>query len=90
MLSKETERKIVARVTPLLCAIDPDLKLHRVILDSTRQQLAFIAQKGDQPFVLGLSWLDYVSHRDEELKKRLAFLYSERIEATRVREAREE
>ena len=70
MLGEERRQKILERVGGLLRQIDPDVKLHEVILDSTRQQLAFVTQKGDRPIVLGMSWLDYVSRRDEELKQK--------------------
>jgi len=71
MLGEERRQKILDRVGALLREIDPEIHLHEVILDSTRQQLAFITQKGERPIVLGMNWLDYVSHRDEELKQRL-------------------
>ena len=90
MLGEERRQKILERVGGLLRQIDPDVKLHEVILDSTRQQLAFVTQKGDRPIVLGMSWLDYVSRRDEELKQKLAEGLAARMEAARQKEAREE
>jgi predicted aspartyl protease len=90
MLGEERRQKILERVRGLMREIDPDVKLHEVILDSTRQQLAFIAQKGEHPIVIGMNWLDYVSHRDEELKGRLEEALSRRLEAARLKEARDE
>lgn len=89
MLSKDRRNKILGRVRPLLHQIDPDVRLHEVFVDSTRQQLAFALQKGEQPIVIGMNWLDYVSHRDEELKQRLAEALARRLDAARRREAEE-
>ena len=72
MLSEERKDKILERVAALLREIDPEVRLHDVLLDSTRQQLAFVMQKADWPIVLGMNWLDYVSHGDGELQNRLA------------------
>ena len=90
MLGEDRRQKILERVGALLHEIDPDIKLHEVILDSTRQQLAFVTQKGDRPLVIGMNWLDYVSHRDEELKRRLQESLERRLEAAQLKEAREE
>jgi predicted aspartyl protease len=90
MLGEERRQKILERVRGLLHEIDPDIKLHEVILDSTRQQLAFIAQKGEQPIVIGMNWLDYVSHRDEELKHRIEEALTKRLEAAKTKEKRDE
>jgi len=90
MLSADRESKILARVRPLLASIDPEIHLHNVVLDSTRQQLSFIMQKAEDPVVLGMDWLDYVSHRDEDLRERLAAGISERLEAAKRRREREE
>jgi hypothetical protein len=90
MLGEERRQKILERVRVLLHEIDPDVTLHEVILDSTRQQLAFIAQKGEHPIVIGMNWLDYVSNRDEELKRRLEESLAKRLEAAQTREKRDE
>ncbi|MBI1749669.1 MAG: hypothetical protein HY234_01025 [Acidobacteria bacterium] len=90
MLGEDRRNKILQRVGPLLNDIDPDVRLHEVVLDSTRQQLAFVLQKGEWPIVIGMNWLDYVSHRDEELKERLAASLRTRVEAARIRQEREE
>ncbi len=67
MLTEERRNQILNRVAPLLRQIDPDLHLLEVLLDSTRTQLVFVLQKGEWPVVLGMDWLEYVSHRDPEL-----------------------
>ena len=90
MLGEERRQKILDRVGGLLAGIDPEVHLIDVVLDSTRQQLAFVMQRDEWPIVLGMSWLDYVSHRDEELRTRLADGLKKRLEAARYRQAREE
>lgn len=90
MLGEERRQKILERVRGLLHEIDPDVKLHEVVLDSTRQQLAFITQKGEHPIVIGMNWLDYVSHRDEELKRKLEEALAKRLAAARLKEAQDE
>ena len=89
MLGEETRQKILRRVRGLLASIDPGVQLVDVILDSTRQQLAFVMQKGEWPLVVGMTWLDYASHRDEELKSRLEQGLKQRLEAARERQASE-
>ncbi len=90
MLGEERRQRILDRVSGLLAKIDPEVHLLEVLLDSTRQQLAFVMQKGEWPIVLGMNWLDYVSHGDEELRSRLADGLKKRLEAARQRQAREE
>jgi hypothetical protein len=90
MLSEDRELKILQRTRPLLAEVDPEVHLLNVILDSTRQQLAFVMQKGEAPIVVGLNWLDYVSHRDEDLKEILAKSFKERLAVAEARLAREE
>ncbi len=90
MLSEERRQKILSRVSALLAGIDPEVRLLDVFPDSTRQQLAFVMQKGEWPIVLGINWLDYVSHRDEELRTRLADGLKKRLEVARERQARAE
>lgn len=85
MLGDERRNKILERVTPLLHEVDPEVHLHEVLLDSTRQQLAFILQKGEWPIVIGMNWLDYVSHRDEDLKARLAEGLARRLDVAQRR-----
>lgn len=90
MLGEERRNKILERVITLLREVDPEVHLHEVLLDSTRQQLAFVMQKGERPIVIGMNWLEYVSHRDEELKQRLADGLARRLETARRREIEEE
>ena len=89
MLGEETRQKILHRVRGLLTSIDPEVHLVDVVLDSTRQQLALVMQKGEWPIVVGMTWLDYVSHRDEELRNRLDRGLKQRLEAARERQASE-
>ena len=89
MLGEDTKQKILRRVRGLLASIDPEVHLLDIVLDSTRQQLAFVMQKGEWPLVVGMTWLDYASHRDEELKNRLEQGLKQRLEAARVRQASE-
>jgi hypothetical protein len=90
MLGEERRQKIFDRVKGLLLQIDPEVSLIDVFLDSTRQQLAFVMQKHEWPILLGMNWLDYVSHRDEELRIRLEEGLKKRLEAARQRQARAE
>jgi hypothetical protein len=90
MLSEERREKILKRVEPLLREIAPDVRLLDVFLDSTRQQLAFVLQKGEWPIVVGMNWLDYVSHRDEELREHLAIGLAKRLEKAKAKQAEEE
>ena len=90
MFSEERQQRIQERIQRLLADIDPDVHLHGVILDSTRQQLAFVMQKGEWPVVLGMNYLDYVSHRDEQLKKQLEEGLKLRLQAALERQMREE
>ncbi len=90
MLGEDRRNKILQRVGGLLHDIDPEVHLHEVLLDSTRQQLAFVMQKGEWPIVVGMNWLEYVSHRDEELKTRLAESLRTRLAAAQQKQEREE
>jgi len=83
MLSEERRRRILDRVGHLLKTVDPDVHLHEVLLDSTRQQLAFVMQKGEWPIVLGMNYLDYVSLRDDDLQARLAAGLQDRLDAAK-------
>lgn len=90
MLGEERRQRILERVGGLLAGIDPEVHLLDVLLDSTREQLAFVMQKGEWPLVLGMNYLDYVSHRDEELCRLLEAGLNKRLEAARERQAREQ
>lgn len=85
MLSEERRTKILDRVGRLLKEVDGDVHLHEVLLDSTRQQLAFVMQKREWPIVLGMNYLDYVSLRDDDLRARLSSGLKERLEIARHR-----
>ena len=69
MLTEERRQSILDRVRHLLAQIDPEVHLHDALLDSTREQLVIVMQKGDQPILVGMRYLDYVSHRDEDLTR---------------------
>ena len=90
MFSDDRRLQIFQRVVPLLREVDPEVHLHDVLLDSTRTQLVFVMQRGEWPIALGMDWLDYVSHRDPELKVKLASGLRARNEAARERLARGE
>ncbi len=90
MLGDERREKILKRVRPLLEQVEKDVRLLDVILDSTRQQLAFVMQKGEWPIVVGMNWLDYVSHRDDELREHLAAGLAQRLEKARAKRERED
>lgn len=85
MLSEDRRAKVLDRVGRLMQQVDPAVHLHEVLLDSTRQQLAFVMQKGEWPIVLGMNYLDYVSLRDEELQARLASGLQQRLAAMQRR-----
>ena len=89
MLSEERRTKILDRVGRLLKDLDADVHLHEVLLDSTRQQLAFVLQKREWPIVLGMNYLDYVSLRDDDLRARLSTELKERLEIARHRKTEE-
>lgn len=85
MLTEDRRAKVLDRVGRLMKAVDPAVHLHEVLLDSTRQQLAFVMQKGEWPIVLGMNYLDYVSLRDEELQSRLSAGLQQRLAAMQRR-----
>jgi hypothetical protein len=85
MLSEDRRTKVLERVGRLIQEVDPAVHLHEVLLDSTRQQLAFVMQKGEWPIVLGMNYLDYVSLRDEELRVRLSSGLQQRLAAVQQR-----
>ncbi len=69
--------------------VDAEARLNEVLLDSTRQQLAFVLQKGEWPIVIGMNYLDYVSLRDDDLKASLAAAFQQRLAAARRRDEQE-
>lgn len=90
MFSEQRRSQIRERVARLMAEIDGEVRVLEVVLDSTRQQLAFVMQKDEWPVLLGMDYLEYVSHRDEELKKRLAEGLQHRLEVAQARQRREE
>lgn len=89
MLSEERRQSILARVGGLLHQIDPEVTLHEALIDSKREQLVIVMQKAEQPILLGMSYLDYASHRDEQLSQLLRDELQKRLEAARRREQEE-
>lgn len=71
-LSPERKRSIRRRIEPLLVAFDPELHLIELLLDSTKEHLGIVVQKNDQPLLLRLDWLRYVSMSDSELRETLS------------------
>ena len=70
-LSNERKRSIRERLAPLLTEFDPELEFITVFLDSGRNNMAVVAQKGDFPVVLRLDYLRYVSMPGDELRATL-------------------
>ena len=89
MLSEDRRQKVLDRVGRLMREVDAEARLNEVLLDSTRQQLAFVLQKGEWPIVIGMNYLDYVSLRDDDLKASLAAAFQQRLAAARRREEAE-
>ncbi|MGH9815583.1 MAG: hypothetical protein ACRD5F_12635 [Candidatus Acidiferrales bacterium] len=89
MLSEDRRQKVLDRVGRLMKEVDAEARLNEVLLDSTRQQLAFVLQKGEWPIVIGMNYLDYVSLRDDDLKASLAAAFQQRLAAARRREEAE-
>ncbi len=79
----------MARVAGLLRDLDPAITLLDALLDSTRQQLVLVMQKGEYPLLLGMSYLDYASRRDDDLKAKLKEGLAQR-EAEQLRRMDEE
>jgi len=71
-LTAERKRSIRRRLEPLLAELDPELKFIQVILDSSRENLGVVVQKDDQPAMLRLDFIDYISMPDGELRDTIA------------------
>jgi len=70
-LSPERKRSIRARIAPLLAEFDSEIALIELILDSSKQHLGVVVQKGEWPAMLRLDWLRYVSMPEAELRETL-------------------
>lgn len=70
-LSPERKRSLRRRIEPFLAEVDSEIQLLELLLDSTKQHLGIVVQKDDQPAVLRLDWLRYVSMPDAELRDTL-------------------
>jgi hypothetical protein len=71
-LTAERKRSIRRRLEPLLAELDPELKFIQVILDSSRENLGVVVQKDDQPAMLRLDFIHYISMPDTELRDTIA------------------
>jgi hypothetical protein len=71
-LTTERKRAVRRRLEPLLAELDPGLKFIQVILDSSRENLGVILQKEDQPAMLRLDFIRYISMADTELQEIIA------------------
>jgi hypothetical protein len=89
MWTESRRNTVLARVGALLRELDPGVTLLDALLDSTRQQLVLVMQKGEYPVLLGMSYLDYASHRDEDLKVKLKEGLARREAEQRRRESEE-
>ena len=72
-LTAERKRSIRRRLEPLLAELDPELKFIQVILDSSRENLGVVVQKDDQPAMLRLDFIHYISMPDGELRDTIAW-----------------
>jgi hypothetical protein len=71
-LTAERKRSIRRRLEPLLAELDPELRFIQVILDSSRENLGVVVQKADQPAMLRLDFIRYISMPDGELRQTIA------------------
>lgn len=81
-LSPERKQNIRNRVEPFLHKLANDLTLVEILLDSTREHLAFVVQVDEQPVILRVDWLLYVRMTDAELAATLA----QQLAAARVKQ----
>jgi hypothetical protein len=71
-LTPERKQSIRKRLEPLLAGLDPELKFIEVFLDSSRENLGVVVQKEDQPAILRLDFVRYVSMPEAELHAAVA------------------
>ena len=71
-LTPERKQSIRRRLEPLLAGLDPELKFIEVFLDSSRENLGVVVQKEDQPIILRLDFVRYVSMPEAELLAAIA------------------
>ena len=76
-LSPERRQNIRNRIEPILRKLDPGLTLVEILLDSTREHLAFVVQVGERPFIFHVEYLLYVRMTDEELERLLEQQFAE-------------
>ena len=87
MLTEERRKQVFERLAGLVAAMDPEVQLLEVVLDSTREQLAVILQKGEWPLVLAMNWMEFVSASDDALRHGLREKLAERIRAAGLGQA---
>jgi hypothetical protein len=71
-LTAERKRSIRRRLEPLLAQLDPEIEFIQVILDSSRQNLGIIVQKGNRPAMLRFEFILYISMPDSEVRETIA------------------
>lgn len=71
-LTADRKRSIRRRLEPLLAQLDPEIQFLQAILDSSRENLGVVVQKADQPAMLRLDFIRYISMPDSELLDILA------------------
>ena len=78
-LSQERKQNIRHRVEPILTELDPQLKLVDILVESTRELLGFVVQRGERPMVLRVEWIQYSGIRTTELRHLLAEQIREKL-----------
>ena len=68
VLSPERRSRVRQRLEPMLQEFNPNLQFVAVIVDSTREYLAVIAQLADRPVLLKFRWVDFISTPDAAVR----------------------
>lgn len=71
-LTAERKRSIRRRLEPILAQLDPQIEFIQVILDSSRENLGVVVQKEDEPAMLRLDFIHFISMPDSELRDTIA------------------
>jgi hypothetical protein len=69
VLTAERRARIRQRLEPILKEYDPELLFLSVFVDSTREFLAIVTQRADQPVLLKFRWVDFISTPDDALRQ---------------------
>lgn len=67
LLSAERRTRIRQRLEPILKEYDPELQFISVFVDSTREFLGVVVQRGERPILLKFRWVDFISNPDSSL-----------------------